>query len=172
MAIPTEAASERCDLLERLLREKHHVLRRQALRHTVGAAGADDAMQRAAEQFLRYYAGGPGLEHALRWMMVAVKHAAWKERQALIAIDALDAGAIIEDDRRGPAEAAEAAGLLSARVAQLQRLKPDERTALLLFGYGLSYEEIAAARGWTYSKVNRCISEGRSALRKMEGGEK
>jgi DNA-directed RNA polymerase specialized sigma24 family protein len=30
---------------------------------------------------------------------------------------------------------------------------------------GLSYTEIGELRGWTYTKVNRCLSEGRAALR-------
>jgi DNA-directed RNA polymerase specialized sigma24 family protein len=29
---------------------------------------------------------------------------------------------------------------------------------------GFSYKEIAARRGWTYTKTNRCITEGRAAL--------
>ena len=53
----------------------------------------------------------------------------------------------------------------SEAAARLARLKPDERTALALQAAGYSYAEIAAAKGWTYTKVNRCIAEGRAALR-------
>jgi RNA polymerase sigma factor (sigma-70 family) len=52
------------------------------------------------------------------------------------------------------------------RRAAILALKPDERRALLLVGAGLSYEEIAALNQWSRIKVNRCIAEGRSALRK------
>ncbi|HET9185844.1 MAG TPA: sigma factor-like helix-turn-helix DNA-binding protein, partial [Solirubrobacterales bacterium] len=55
------------------------------------------------------------------------------------------------------------------RLRRFARLKPDERSALILFGLGYSYREIGARRGWTYTKVNRCISEGRAALRDAEG---
>jgi DNA-directed RNA polymerase specialized sigma24 family protein len=50
---------------------------------------------------------------------------------------------------------------------QLARLKPDERTGLGLQAAGFSYKEIAARRGWTYTKTNRCITEGRAALREL-----
>ena len=43
----------------------------------------------------------------------------------------------------------------------LARIKPDERTALLLKAEGFSYHEIGERLGWTYTKVNRAITEGR-----------
>jgi DNA-directed RNA polymerase specialized sigma24 family protein len=53
-----------------------------------------------------------------------------------------------------------------AARARLGRLKSDERIALLLQAAGYSYREIAERRGWTQTKVNRCLSEGRTALRR------
>jgi hypothetical protein len=47
------------------------------------------------------------------------------------------------------------------------RLKPDERKAIALFAYGLSYEEIGEREGWTHTKVNRFLSEGRQRLREL-----
>jgi DNA-directed RNA polymerase specialized sigma24 family protein len=32
---------------------------------------------------------------------------------------------------------------------------------------GYSYREIAERQGWTYTKVNRCVAEGRAALRRQ-----
>ena len=43
----------------------------------------------------------------------------------------------------------------------LARIKPDQRTALLLKAEGFSYHEIGERLGWTYTKVNRAITEGR-----------
>jgi DNA-directed RNA polymerase specialized sigma24 family protein len=40
---------------------------------------------------------------------------------------------------------------------RLACLKPDERTALGYFAAGLSYREIGQRRGWSSTKVNRCI---------------
>jgi DNA-directed RNA polymerase specialized sigma24 family protein len=34
-----------------------------------------------------------------------------------------------------------------------------------LLAAGLSYAEIGELCGWTYTKVNRCLAEGRVALR-------
>ena len=56
----------------------------------------------------------------------------------------------------------------------LGRLKPQEVRALLLKAEGYSYREICAITGWTYTKVNRCLTEGRRAfaarLAGIEGG--
>lgn len=155
-------------------------LRRQANRHAARPADADDALQEACVRFLRRYGGEPGPE-ATRWLMLTVKRCAWdidrsaERRQAarveLTGTDALDPAApsVAAPCRRpGPAERAEIAGDLAA----LERLKPDERTALLLLGYGYSYREIASRQRWTHTKVNRCVAEGRAALRaRVEGGE-
>lgn len=57
--------------------------------------------------------------------------------------------------------------------AAIERLAPDERTALLLFGMGYSYREIARLRGWSLAKVNRRLNDGRARVRRMlkEEGE-
>ncbi|MEA2495369.1 MAG: hypothetical protein QOJ29_3280, partial [Thermoleophilaceae bacterium] len=41
---------------------------------------------------------------------------------------------------------------------------------LLLKAEGLSYHEICATTGWTYTKVNRCLTEGRRAFLKRVAG--
>ena len=56
----------------------------------------------------------------------------------------------------------------------MRQLKPDERRALMLF-YAMDpgrrdggrYRRIMAATGWSYAKVNRCLAEGRAALRAL-----
>jgi hypothetical protein len=42
----------------------------------VGRRRAEEAIQEAAVSFLHFYEGEPG-EHALRWMLVVLKPAAW-----------------------------------------------------------------------------------------------
>ena len=54
--------------------------------------------------------------------------------------------------------------LLTRSAEALQRLKPQELRALWLKAQGHSYAEIAALEGWTYTKVNRCITEGRRSF--------
>ena len=57
----------------------------------------------------------------------------------------------------------------------LRRLKPDEAKALMLKAEGHSYKEISDALGWTYTKTNRAITEGRARFLKVfaeiEAGE-
>ena len=57
----------------------------------------------------------------------------------------------------------------------LRALKPDEAKALMMKAHGLSYEEIGARNGWSYTKVNRAITEGRRrflrAYEEIESGE-
>ena len=72
---------------------------------------------------------------------------------------------LVVDDGHDPQLLAERAEQHAACVALLARLKPDQRTALLLLGLGFSYREIAELRGWTHTKVNRCLAEGRATLR-------
>jgi DNA-directed RNA polymerase specialized sigma24 family protein len=47
---------------------------------------------------------------------------------------------------------------------RLAALKADERSALVLRAAGYTYDEIGERSGWTYTKVNRSIYEGRIAL--------
>jgi DNA-directed RNA polymerase specialized sigma24 family protein len=120
--------------------------------------------------------GPPGTD-ALRWMMLVVKRCAWaigererpyKARCELSCTDAAGDGdpvVVLADDGPDPLRSLERADRHSARKEALTRLKPDERTALVLFGLGYSYREIRELRGWTQAKVNRCLVEGRASLR-------
>lgn len=57
-------------------------------------------------------------------------------------------------------------------MAAIDRLAPDERTVLLLFGLGFSYEEIGVRCGWSYGKVHRRLATGRARVRRiLEGGD-
>jgi DNA-directed RNA polymerase specialized sigma24 family protein len=73
-----------------------------------------------------------------------------------------------------PADTRDVADQVAARIQHAQRLqdlaaiKPADRLALYLKGLGFSYHEIMAATGASYTAVNRRITEGRRALRKLE----
>ncbi|MEK6252325.1 MAG: sigma factor-like helix-turn-helix DNA-binding protein [Actinomycetota bacterium] len=169
-------AHRRGEMLCQLLDRDGAKLRHQARLHAQRFSDAEDALQDACVQFLRYYDGPP--TDALRWMYVVVKRCAWaiarrasRARELGFEIPNADgqgenSEVIPVDERPGIAEAAERRAAASERLALLTELKPDERSALLLLGFGYSYEEIALRQNWTYTKVNRCIAEGRAALRK------
>lgn len=186
MASPPESRraerERRGETLDLLLRVERGRLMRQAHFHSYRHEDADDALNDACIQFLRFYDGPPG-DDALRWMLVVVKRCAWAIRRQTVkretrylrsARDREDEllEAIIPDRRYGTAELVERAEDTAEILALIDELKPDERTALILLGLGCSYEEICELRGWTRTKVNRCLAEGRARVRELlERGE-
>lgn len=112
-------------------------------------------------------------------MMVVVKRCAWaigrraKTREARYEVADTERfdeelAVVVREERSGPAELAERSEETARMIEMIDHLKPDERTALILFGLGCSYAEIGEVRGWSMTKVNRCISEGRARLRKLQ----
>lgn len=134
-----------------------------ARRYAATREDAEDAYQRAVEILLTR-APSTDADELVPWLKTVVKHEAFalrrqRARQGVPSqADALEplAGA-----SPGPAELAERRERLRVGAEALRRLKPQEVRALTLKAQGLSYQEICAATGWTYTKVNRCLSEGR-----------
>lgn len=54
------------------------------------------------------------------------------------------------------------------RLSGLDHAKPDQRRALLMRAAGYSYAEISQQTGFTHTKVNRSLTEGRALLRQRE----
>ncbi|MGA8744961.1 MAG: sigma-70 family RNA polymerase sigma factor [Solirubrobacterales bacterium] len=164
--------------MDQLLRTQRNRLLQQARFHSRRPEDAEDALSDACVQFLRFY-DGPDETDALRWMMVVVKRCAWaigrriKTREArheVVDTERFDEelAVVVREERSGPAELAERSEETARMIEMIDHLKPDERTALILFGLGCSYAEISEVRGWSMTKVNRCISEGRARLRKLQ----
>ncbi len=160
----------------RLLAAHEPGLRRVARRISICAADADDALQRAA---LILLTKAPPLEpgRLVAWMTVVTKREAiavrrQRERQLAAHPRAADGRDLDPLDRAptdspGPAERfARRERLAEARRA-LAALKPAERTAIVLQAQGYSYAEICELCGWSYTKVNRCLAEGRARLRAL-----
>jgi len=171
----SEQAGRRAAILEQALTEARAALRRQARRHAPGDAEAEDALQDASVDFLRAYDGPAGVD-AVRWLNSAIKHRAWEQghkqrrSRARTVIESEDGPEIqIPAGTVDPAERVARDDEVERFIAAMMQLKPDERTALIMFGLGFSYRDICERRGWTYTKVNRCIAEGRAALRKLVG---
>ncbi len=138
-------------------------LLRVARQHSLCLDDAHDAYQRALEIYLRRLDTVDAATEGA-WMKVVVRHEAMavrRSRSGSVSGEEVDFDARVDDaapqveDRLARAERA-------ARSAEvLRRLKPDEATALLLKAEGHSYGEIGEQQGWTYTKVNRAITEGR-----------
>jgi RNA polymerase sigma factor (sigma-70 family) len=167
--------SERASAAVALIEAHGSVLRRVARRHSLCAEDADDAVQRAS---LILLTKGPAVDpgRLIAWMVVVTKHEAMAVRRArerLLGCLAPDGAPIdpldtIAADHPDPAERAERLEHLAEARAALAALKANERLALVLQAQGYSYAEICELCGWSYTKVNRCLAEGRARLRQLE----
>ena len=137
-----------------------------------------DAYQRALEIYVRRLDSlDPATETA--WMKVVVKHEALAVRRArgeAVPVEEVDVDGRAAEAQRPVDELLAGRERVKRSAEALRRLKPDEAKALMLKAQGLSYAEIGESLGWTYTKVNRCITEGRARFLKVfaeieEGGE-
>ena len=105
--------------------------------------------------------------NAAGWLHVVVKREAQAvraSRQKLVSSEDVN---LDDHEARSvptPDERLEAFDLVGRAAEALQRLKPQELRALWLKAEGHSYNEIAELTGWSYTKVNRCLTEGRRSF--------
>ena len=148
-------------------RQVRPALVRLARRHSLCASDADDAVQRAFEILLRR-AGRLQPATALSWLRTVVKHEAMAIRSArlrLLGAADTDLDAREATPLPGPSERAAEREHAHRALAALAALKPAETRALVLQAAGRTYAEIEAETGWTHTKVNRALTEGRSGFR-------
>ncbi len=170
---PSEAARKRV-AVETYSRHEA-ALRRTAARYSLCADDAEDALQRGLEILLRK-APSEDPRELIRWTQTVVKHEALavrRERERLLAAAPApgsgveDWVALIPSESDGPPERAERREAIARSREALRALKPQELRALTLLAEGFSYAEIGARTGWTRTKVNRCLAEGRDRFRKL-----
>lgn len=153
-------------------------LRRTALRFSLCADDAEDACQRAIEILLTKAPAGLAGAGLAAWMQVVVRREALALRRARERLlgraaageapgEETDPLSGVACERPGPLERAERREAAARALRLLAQLKPDERRALILKAQGYSYAEIGRLCGWTYTKVNRCLAEGRARLREL-----
>ena len=143
-------------------------LLRVARRFSLCPADAEDAVQRAIEILLTK-GSTVDRERLSAWMRVVVRREALavrRQRERSLPPEPLDQ---VESERAGPLERLERRERVAAANRLLGRLKSDERRAIALQATGCSYAEIQAITGWSYTKVNRCLAEGRARLRQLDG---
>ncbi|HEX8064930.1 MAG TPA: sigma-70 family RNA polymerase sigma factor [Thermoleophilaceae bacterium] len=123
---------------------------------------AEDAYQRGLEIMLTK-APTADPDQLVPWLKTVVKHEAFAiRRQRARHVPSSP----FESDLDGQAlqtahGQAEQIDRLRLGAEALRRLKPQEVRAMVLRAEGLSYSEICEETGWTYTKVNRCLAEGR-----------
>lgn len=146
------------------------VFRRTARRYSICADDAEDAYQRALEILLTKAPPIDG-DNLVRWMQTVTKREALgvrRQRERLLSAPRPPAG---EEDRDPldsiacespePDERAASKERVARSNEALRALKPQEVRALTLKAEGYSYAEIGDITGWTYTKINRCMAEGR-----------
>ena len=114
-----------------------------------------DAYQRALEIFVRRVdTVDPATE--LSWLKVVVRHEALairRGRSESVAGEELDIDSFVPGTERSVEDKLAADERVRRSAEALRALKPDEAKALLLKAHGLSYEEIGARCGWSYTNV-------------------
>jgi RNA polymerase sigma factor (sigma-70 family) len=159
-------------LASQIYAEKQDYLIAIARRNAHTEADAAEALQEAFVSFIAHFDPERGAP-PLAWLTLTLKRQCWRQRREAHLDRHLG-----QEAERGGEELGSFLDALSSlepdpaeRVVErdegrrrLARLKPDERTAVGLFAAGFSYTEIGQLRRWTYTKVNRCLAEGRAAL--------
>jgi RNA polymerase sigma factor (sigma-70 family) len=157
--------------LELLARHGAQILA-TARRYAATPEDAEDAYQRGIEILLTK-APSTCEDELIPWLKTVVKHEAFAlRRQRDRHSPVTDDGEL--RDRPAPTavthEQAERLERLRQGAEALGHLKPHEVRALVLKAEGFSYREICAMTGWSYTKVNRLLTEGRRAfLRRVSG---
>jgi RNA polymerase sigma factor (sigma-70 family) len=163
---PPAAADAR---VSHIVARHERALMRVALHWSLCRDDALDAYQRALEIYVRRIDSlDPATEFA--WLKVVVKNEALavrRQRSDSVPVDAADLDLEPADEQRPVDEVLAARERVARSAEALRRLKPDEAKALVLKAQGHSYQEIGETLGWTYTKVNRCITEGRARFLKV-----
>ena len=154
------------ELVLRIVSTQAESLLRTAYRNSLCDDDAHDAYQRSMEIFLRRVRTlDPRSAH--KWIHVVVKHEAQelrRVRSGSVPYEAIDFDLHVASDVSTPEERVLAKDRARRAAEALRRLKPQERRAMGLKAFGHSYEEISKATGYSGTKVNRCLTEGRKSF--------
>lgn len=172
-AAPSRSAARQAgaeQLAEQLYTAHRGRLLAIARRNSAGYDDAEEAVQDAFVLFIDHFDPGSDAP-ALAWLTLTLKRRCWAlyrlrrrgwEQDAGRDADRYSGKQVLAGHREDSLQLAEQ---IATTRDLLGELKHDERRALLLLAAGYSYREICDLTGWSYTKVNRCISEGRSSLR-------
>ena len=165
---PAAALADPQERVATIVARHGDLLLRVARQFSLCADDAHDAVQRALEIYMRRVDSlDPATE--LAWMKVVVKHEALAVRRGRAAVsgEEVDLDAVPAAAQRSVEERFESNERVERSAEVMRRLKRDEARALMLKAEGLSYNEIGERLGWTYTKVNRCITEGRRRFMRL-----
>ncbi len=160
-------------LADQLYAERRNYLLHIARHNGANGEEAEEALQDAFILFLDRF--DPASEAPpLAWLTLTLKRRCW----ALYRLQRRGWQQRSESDgecsdaelpggsSRHPDDLLDLAEEVASTRSRLAELKRDERRALSLIALGYSYHEIGQITGFSYTKVNRCATEGRAALRR------
>jgi RNA polymerase sigma factor (sigma-70 family) len=154
------------ELVVRTVATQAESLMRTARRHSLCADDAHDAYQRGMEIFLRRARTlDPASAH--KWLHVVVKHEAMEVRRgrtASVGYEEVDLERHASRHDPSPEERVVGAERTRRATEALRRLKPQELRAMWLKALGHSYVEIGEVTGYSQTKVNRSLTEGRKSF--------
>jgi RNA polymerase sigma factor (sigma-70 family) len=181
------SAEARREAASALIESHDRVFRRTARRYSICADDAEDAYQRALEILLTKAPAIEG-EALVRWMQTVTKREALgvrRQRERLLGSprpaaaesdDGRDPLDLIASESPGPTDRFARRERVVRSGEALKALKPQEVRALTLKAEGYSYAEIGEITGWSYTKINRCMAEGRKrflqVFAEIEAGER
>ncbi len=154
--------------------ERYRYLLRIARRHGGPGGDADEAVQEAFASFLDAF-DPDGEAHPLAWLTLTLQRLCWaaRDRRHLAhRIGATPSGLAAPDQpwwresslAVDAGDVAERLDCVRETAAGMAQLKPAQRRALSLLAVGYSYAEIGEITGFSRTKINRLLAEGRVAL--------
>ncbi len=147
-------------------------LRQTARRFSLCEDDAEDAYQRALE-ILLVKAPSDRPRELVGWMKTVVKHEALalrRYRERMLGVGDDEVGDPVErlaSAAAGPGERTEQRERVARSREALQALKPAELRSLTLLAAGYSYAEIGEITGFSRTKINRSLVEGRERFRRL-----
>jgi RNA polymerase sigma factor (sigma-70 family) len=168
----TDAARKRAAV--ELVARHEATLKRTARRYSLDEEDAEDAYQRALEIVITK-APTTDPRELIRWTQTVTKHEALAVREGRERLlgrggggnPALDPVTLIPALADGPDEQVERRESVARSREALRALKPAELRALTLLAQGYSYAEIGALTGFSRTKINRLLAEGRERFRRL-----
>lgn len=174
-AAPTGVAGRKRAAVE-LIARHGSALRRTARRYSLCEDDAEDAYQRTLEILLTK-APSDRARELFGWSKTVIKHEALairRNRERLLGTrtpgnerEDGDWTAQIPAGEDGPDERLERSERVARGREALRALKPAELRALTLLAEGYSYVEIGEITGFSHTKINRVLAEGRERFRRQ-----
>jgi RNA polymerase sigma factor (sigma-70 family) len=158
-----------------MIAEHEAALKRTARRYSIDAEDVEDAYQRALEIVLTK-APTTDPRELVRWSQTVIKHEALALRQGRERLlgyggnkapegAGTDVVALIPTASDGPEDMVERREAIARSREALRSLKPAELRAMSLLAEGYSYAEIGELTGFSQTKINRVLAEGRDRFR-------